>query len=67
MHGGEPPPGPAWVESIRCSFCGKRGTELEKIVAGSTPAVAICNQCVALCAQIIAEERGPDDPPDTAA
>jgi hypothetical protein len=29
--------------------------------------VAICNQCVALCAQIIAEERGPDDPPDTAA
>ncbi len=67
MHGGEPPPGPAWLESIRCSFCGKRGTEVEKIVAGPTPAVAICSECVALCSQIVAEERGTDGPADPAA
>jgi hypothetical protein len=67
MHGDEPPPGPAWIESIRCSFCGKRGTEVEKMVAGPTPAVAICSECVTLCAQIIAEEEGPSGPPDTAA
>jgi ClpX C4-type zinc finger protein len=64
---GASPPGPAWLESIRCSFCGKRGTEAEKIVAGSTPGVAICNECIVLCAEIIAEERGADGPPDAAA
>jgi hypothetical protein len=70
MHAGEPPPGPAWLESIRCSFCGKRGSEVGKILAGPTPAVAICNECVALCAAIVREEPGPPDPfgpPDTAA
>jgi hypothetical protein len=70
MHGGEPPPGPAWLESIRCSFCGKRGTEVGKIIAGPTPAVAICNECVALCAEIVKEEPGPPcpfGPPDSAA
>jgi ATP-dependent Clp protease ATP-binding subunit ClpX len=67
MHGGETPPGTGWLESIRCSFCGKSGSEVEKIVAGSTPSVAICNECIVLCAQIVAEERGTDGPPDTAA
>ena len=67
MHAGEPPPGPVWLESIRCSFCGKRGTEVGKIVAGPTPAVAICNECVALCSQIMAEEDEPPSPPDSAA
>ena len=67
MHAGEPPPGPVWLESIRCSFCGKSGTEVGRIVAGPTPAVAICNECVALCSQIMAEEDGPDSPPDSAA
>lgn len=67
MHAGEPPPGPVWLESIRCSFCGKSGTAVGKIVAGPTPAVAICNECVALCSQIMAEEDGPDSPPDSAA
>ena len=67
MPGDEPPTGPAWLESIRCSFCGKPATEVERIVAGPTPAVAICSECIALCAQIIAEEDGPPEPPDTAA
>jgi ATP-dependent Clp protease ATP-binding subunit ClpX len=66
---GPPPPDPTTeaLGAIRCSFCGKRGTEVAKMVAGSTPSVAICNECVALCAEIIAEERGSEGPPDTAA
>ncbi len=37
---------------IACSFCNKHQTEVEKIVAG--PAVYICNECIALCADIAA-------------
>ncbi len=66
-----PPPGgrdglPS-LDSIRCSFCGKRGTEVDRIIAGPTPAVAICNECVGMCSEIIAEERAGDRPPDPAA
>ena len=66
-----PPPGgreaPRSLEAIRCSFCGKRGTEVGRIIAGPTPAVAICNECIELCSEIIAEERAGDHPPDSAA
>jgi len=55
------------AESIRCSFCGKPRSEVESIVAGPTPAVAICNECVALCAEMIAEEHPPPPPGDRAA
>jgi ATP-dependent Clp protease ATP-binding subunit ClpX len=37
-----------------CSFCGKSQAEVKKLVAG--PAVYICNECVALCNDIIVEE-----------
>ncbi|MBV9802828.1 MAG: hypothetical protein JO130_06545 [Solirubrobacterales bacterium] len=67
--GPPPPPGgtPGPLDSIRCSFCGKRGTEVDRIIAGPTPAVAICNECVDLCSEMMAEERGADEPPDPAA
>jgi hypothetical protein len=39
-----------------CSFCGKSAAEVDKIVAG--PNVWICDECVDLCNQIIAEELG---------
>ena len=55
------------AESIRCSFCGKPRAEVESIVAGPTPAVAICNECVALCAEIIAEQNAPPPNGDQAA
>jgi ATP-dependent Clp protease ATP-binding subunit ClpX len=66
---GSTPPDPTTKDlgAIRCSFCGKRGTEVAKMVAGATPAVAICSECIVLCAQIVAEEEGPAGPPDTAA
>jgi ATP-dependent Clp protease ATP-binding subunit ClpX len=52
---------------MRCSFCGKARTEVESIVAGPTPAVAICNECVALCAEIVAEQHRPPPPNGQAA
>jgi ClpX C4-type zinc finger len=36
-----------------CSFCLKPDTEVGRLVAG--PGVYICNECVALCAQLIAD------------
>ena len=51
------------TDSVRCSFCGKPRGEVASIVAGPTPAIAICNECVDLCADIIAEQ-GPPLPPN---
>ena len=39
---------------LRCSFCGKSREEVQKLIAG--PMVYICNECVDLCNDIIAEE-----------
>ncbi len=47
--------------SLRCSFCGKQYSEVETMICGPTPAVAICNACVELCTEIIAEGRGPTE------
>jgi ClpX C4-type zinc finger len=44
----------AAVEALRCSFCGKSQEKVARLVAG--PGVYICNECVGLCNQIIAEE-----------
>jgi hypothetical protein len=34
-------------EKLRCSFCGKSHTEVDKLVAG--PGVYICDACIVLC------------------
>jgi transcription elongation factor Elf1 len=52
----QPVPGP---DGLRCSFCGKPQSAVETLIAGPTPAVAICNECVALCVEIIAERLEP--------
>jgi len=39
----------------QCSFCGKRHDEVNKLIAG--PDVNICDECVNLCAEIVAEDR----------
>ena len=41
-----------------CSFCGKSQHEVKKLIAG--PAVAICDACVALCTDIVAQTPDPD-------
>jgi ATP-dependent Clp protease ATP-binding subunit ClpX len=46
--------GPERVGTLFCSFCGKSQAEVKKLIAG--PAVYICDECVALCNDIIAEE-----------
>ncbi len=38
-----------------CSFCGKRHDEVSKLIAG--PDVNICDECVKLCNEIVAEDR----------
>ena len=39
---------------LRCSFCGKSQDEVKKLIAG--PTIYICDECVDLCNEIIAEE-----------
>lgn len=39
---------------LRCSFCGNSQKDVKKLIAG--PDVYICNECVELCNDIIAEE-----------
>ncbi len=43
-----------------CSFCGKSQEEVKKLVAG--PAVYICDECIELCNDIIAEEQDKNAP-----
>ena len=40
---------------LRCSFCGKSQREVKKLIAG--PTVFICDECVDICMDIIAEDR----------
>jgi len=40
---------------LLCSFCGKSQDEVKKLIAG--PSVYICDECIQLCNEIIAEER----------
>lgn len=48
-------------EKLKCSFCGKGHDEVRKLIAG--PTVYICDECVELCNEIIAEELYLDNPP----
>jgi ATP-dependent protease Clp ATPase subunit len=45
---------------IRCSFCQKSQDEVGKLIAG--PRVYICDECVALCNEILAKELVTHDP-----
>ena len=41
-------------ELLKCSFCGKTQKQVKKLIAG--PGVYICDECIALCNEIIEEE-----------
>ncbi|MBN1847413.1 MAG: ATP-dependent Clp protease ATP-binding subunit ClpX [Deltaproteobacteria bacterium] len=43
-------------DDLLCSFCGKSQDEVKKLIAG--PSVYICDECIQLCTEIIAEEYG---------
>ena len=51
---------------LKCSFCGKSQKQVQQLIAG--PQIYICDECVALCNEIIeeriAEQQPSDDPSD---
>ena len=47
--------GPGKYSQLFCSFCGKNQEEVKKLIAG--PSVYICDECIELCNDIIAEEE----------
>jgi len=49
-------------ETLCCSFCGKSQKEVKKLIAG--PTVYICDECIGLCNDIIAEEIAGDEKRD---
>ncbi len=46
--------------NLSCSFCGKSQKEVKKLIAG--PTVYICDECIGLCNDIIAEEVDKEEP-----
>jgi len=50
-------------QTLCCSFCGKSQKEVKKLIAG--PTVYICDECISLCNDIIAEEIDREEQKDT--
>ncbi len=46
-------------QGIRCSFCGKRETQVERLIAG--PGVYICSDCVQACSELLRDEMQVDN------
>jgi ATP-dependent Clp protease ATP-binding subunit ClpX len=46
-----------WIDGdlLRCSFCGRTQGQCAKLIAG--PGVYICDQCLDLCDELIADEQ----------
>ena len=42
-------------KQLKCSFCGKPQSQVKRLISGS--GVYICNECVGLCQDIIADEE----------
>ena len=51
------------AQNLCCSFCGKSQKEVKKLIAG--PTVYICDECIGLCNDIIAEEVDREEAKDT--
>lgn len=47
------------AETLRCSFCNKRQEDVRKLIAG--PTVYICDECVEVCNDIIADDARSED------
>jgi ATP-dependent Clp protease ATP-binding subunit ClpX len=41
-------------KQLKCSFCGKNQDQVRRLIAG--PGVYICDECIELCSEIIADE-----------
>ena len=42
------------TSDIACSFCGKGGDQVEKVIQG--PSVYICSECIGLCNEVLEED-----------
>ncbi len=49
------------TQNLSCSFCGKGQREVRKLIAG--PTVYICDECIRLCNDIIAEDNEKEERP----
>ncbi|CAK7054549.1 MAG: ATP-dependent Clp protease ATP-binding subunit ClpX [Eubacterium sp.] len=47
------------IKQVCCSFCGKSQSQVKRMVAG--PGVYICDECVALCEEIITNDYVPKE------
>ena len=45
--------------SVRCSFCGKKQDQVERLIAGQ--GAYICNECVELCVSILGDDYVPEE------
>jgi ATP-dependent Clp protease ATP-binding subunit ClpX len=54
---------PVSAQSLRCSFCSKSQDEVWKLFAARH--AAICDECVEVCAGIMAKEPRPERPPES--
>jgi len=45
-------------QSIRCSFCGKRENQVDRLIAG--PGVFICSECVQACSELLLDDTHVD-------
>lgn len=43
-----------------CSFCGKKKTEVEKLIAGTD--ANICNECIEVCGDLLGNQKSKDKP-----
>jgi len=59
MPGAAPrPKSQTGTPDLACTWCGKPRSEVKKILTGQSG--HICNECVALCSDILEAELGPD-------
>ena len=49
-------------DKIRCSFCGKSQEQVRKMIAGTGNNVFICDECIEVCNEILAEQIYDDEP-----
>ena len=43
------------TSTLFCSFCAKSQHEIRKLIAGPSPSIFICDECVGICADLINE------------
>jgi hypothetical protein len=53
------------IERLHCSFCNKHQDDVKKLIAG--PMVFICNECVAVCNEILGNDAFEDEAAEAAA